>query len=750
MIAVTPAPPEGRSPPPVGDRQWSGPAESRSAMRSVVEVVAVGLVVMVAGLAFVPVFAGGALLVLLLAAAVPVVVTLALARARRPARLVAGLVAWTVVTAVAAYGSPGDVASLLGGLRDGVQRLFTTALPADAGGDELAVVLFLVGAASTAGCELALGRRQGLLPVVPPVLLLGAALVAGAGGRTVPTAVPGLTAAGVATFALLRSTWRAGRAHERMLVGVGVAAGVAVVAVAAGPRLPGAGARSRYDPRTAYDPVVPRPAVSPLVGFADSFAPSGDTVFWVRAGPGAEQWRLTTLDHFDGQLWTSAAAFRRAGRVLPGDPEVRVATEDLDQEVTIDRLEGYFLPAADRPAEVSVPGLGVDPASGTLLVPRDRSTPRRYRVVSKLARRGPVQLRLAEAVTPDEGDAAAPQLPPPLQQLAEQATRDSPSKMAALQQHFRGTGFTYDATPQAPSGHSLFHISELVSERRGTAEQYASAFAVLARSLGYESRVAVGYRPGERDEATSTYRVRSTDLHAWPEVHFKDIGWVPFEPSPLGQLAGPAEDQVPTPLPAVEQAVRDELSDKGAGPRGGRDRDRPDRPSQADRGPRWLLVATMALAVLALCAPLALVGAKAIRRRRWRRVRSPAGRVLGAWNEVVDRLTERRVRVSPAMTADEVVVASTSLVPATSPLLRSLSLPADTALYAGTDVGPDLADAAWSWAREAAAELHRGVPWWQRLRASLSPAPLLRPFRSRGHGPLNPPAMSPRTRQPRT
>ena len=289
-----------------------------------------------------------------------------------------------------------------------------------------------------------------------------------------------------------------------------------------------------------------------------------------------------------------------------------------------------------------------------------------------------------------------------------------------------------------------------MSERRGTAEQYASAFAVLARSLGYESRVAVGYRPGERDEATSTYRVRSTDLHAWPEVHFKDVGWVPFEPSPLGQLAGPAEDQVPTPLPAVEQAVRDELSDKGAGPRGGRDRDRPDRPSQADRGPRWLLVATMALAVLALCAPLALVGAKAIRRRRWRRVRSPAGRVLGAWNEVVDRLTERRVRVSPAMTADEVVVASTSLVPATSPLLRSLSLAADTALYAGTDVGPDLADAAWSWAREAAAELHRGVPWWQRLRASLSPAPLLRPFRSRGHSPLNPPAMSPRTRQPRT
>lgn len=701
---------------------------SSGTLRLVVELTVAGMLVVVVALAFTPVFAGGAAVPLVLAAGLPVVLTAGLTTARRPPRLAAGLAAWVLLAALAAYESPARLASVAGGLRDGAQRLLTTALPADARGDELTVVLFLVWAASTAGCELVLRRRRSVLPVLPPVLLLGAALVAGAGGRSVPAAVPALAVAGVATFAMLRSTWRADRDRSRLIVGLAVVAGVAVVAAAAGPHVPGAGARSRYDPRSAYDPVVARPAVSPLVGFATSLTAPAETVFSVRAAPGIGQWRLTALDLFDGQLWTSAAAFRRAGRFLPGDPDVKVATEDVEQEVSVDRLEGYFLPAADRPAEISVAGLGVDPASGTLLVPRDRPTPRRYTLVSKLARATPVELRLAEAVALDETGARLPPIPLSLRQLAEQVTSGSPSafgKMAALQQHFRGGGFTYDATPQAPSGHSLFHISELMSKRRGTAEQYASAFAVLALSLGYEARVAAGYRSGQRDQATSTYRVRATDLHAWPEVRFRSVGWVSFEPSPLDQRAEKPEQELPAPLPAVEQAVRDELSATGPGAGGEGNRQRSPRQGQDDGTP-WLLVAAVVALGLALLLPLATLVAKARRRRRWRRARSPRALVVGAWNEAVDRLRESRVRVSEAMTAEEVVdAAARSLGPASPAALRPLAGAADSALFASQDPDGRVAETAWGWAREVATELRRDVSWWRRPALALNPSPLL-------------------------
>ena len=63
----------------------------------------------------------------------------------------------------------------------------------------------------------------------------------------------------------------------------------------------------------------------------------------------------------------------------------------------------------------------------------------------------------------------------------------------------------------------------------GTAEQFASAFAVLARAVGLPTRVVVGFRPvppGPDGVAV----VRGGDATAWPEVYFSGWGWVPFDP----------------------------------------------------------------------------------------------------------------------------------------------------------------------------------------------------------------------------
>ncbi len=65
----------------------------------------------------------------------------------------------------------------------------------------------------------------------------------------------------------------------------------------------------------------------------------------------------------------------------------------------------------------------------------------------------------------------------------------------------------------------------------GHCELYASAMALMLRSLGVPSRVVSGYRGGEEEENGSII-VRANMAHLWVEVYFIGTGWVAFDPSP--------------------------------------------------------------------------------------------------------------------------------------------------------------------------------------------------------------------------
>jgi transglutaminase-like putative cysteine protease len=88
--------------------------------------------------------------------------------------------------------------------------------------------------------------------------------------------------------------------------------------------------------------------------------------------------------------------------------------------------------------------------------------------------------------------------------------------------------------PSAPAGSSYARLAELLDSPRasGTAEQFASAFAVLARAAGLPTRVVVGFQPVERDQ-DGLWVVRGRDALAWPEVYLTGVGWVAFDPRPL-------------------------------------------------------------------------------------------------------------------------------------------------------------------------------------------------------------------------
>jgi hypothetical protein len=71
----------------------------------------------------------------------------------------------------------------------------------------------------------------------------------------------------------------------------------------------------------------------------------------------------------------------------------------------------------------------------------------------------------------------------------------------------------------------------LFEEKAGFCNYYASAEVLMLRSVGVPTRMVVGYAQGTWIPDQQVYEIAGRDYHAWPEVFFPGLGWVPFEPT---------------------------------------------------------------------------------------------------------------------------------------------------------------------------------------------------------------------------
>ncbi|HTM37095.1 MAG TPA: DUF3488 and transglutaminase-like domain-containing protein [Terriglobales bacterium] len=124
---------------------------------------------------------------------------------------------------------------------------------------------------------------------------------------------------------------------------------------------------------------------------------------------------------------------------------------------------------------------------------------------------------------------------PRVRALAQQITSRAPrpyEKAEAIESYL-SSHFTYTlelpkTAPQDPIASFLFE------RRQGHCEYFASAMAVMLRTLGIPSRVVNGFSGGEYNDVSSQYLIRASEAHSWVEAYIPGEGWMEFDPTPSG------------------------------------------------------------------------------------------------------------------------------------------------------------------------------------------------------------------------
>ena len=159
---------------------------------------------------------------------------------------------------------------------------------------------------------------------------------------------------------------------------------------------------------------------------------------------------------------------------------------------------------------------------------------RRYKVTTSISSAKPEDL--SQAYTPWVSDyylQLPPTLPERVGQLSETVTEEAETpydKVLAIERYLTQINYRVEVNAPPPGVDGVDYF--LFTQKSGNCVQFASAMAVMLRSVGIPSRVVIGYAPGEWDAKTGISNLTSNERHAWPEVYFSGYGWVGFEPTP--------------------------------------------------------------------------------------------------------------------------------------------------------------------------------------------------------------------------
>jgi hypothetical protein len=470
----------------------------------------------------------------------------------------------------------------------------------------------------------------------------------------------------------------------------------------------------------------------------------------------AQYLRLVSLQNFSGSNWAPDAFRQRSGNTpnaigAPPGLSPGVATEPDQVFVTVEGLTTPWLPLPYPTSRVT--GLQGDwywDSDGLAVKSPNRDARNEaYRATSLVIEPTPAQLTSAGTTIPvgfDRFLALPAAMPKVITDTANQVAGGAASnyeKALLLQEFFRNGDFQYSETApvdQNFDGTGMTVIAAFLTVKQGYCIQFASAMAVMARSLGIPSRIAVGFLPGtelpDKVNGRTAFTVTSRNLHSWPELYFEGIGWTRFEPTvSRGQVpsyADVASPNVPTP---VNTATPTPSNSAGARPSSSAAPLAAEQTGQPRAGATrvasisawiWLITAILVAAVLALVPAVARV---LLRRRRLRDLSRGGAPGLIAWREVLETAMDLGIGVPDTATPrDAADLISRSIGRAERSSIDRVRAAVEQESYAatvgttrggglGTNPAPLGVDA-----RRIVSDLRAGADWRRRLRATVVPA----------------------------
>lgn len=255
------------------------------------------------------------------------------------------------------------------------------------------------------------------------------------------------------------------------------------------------------------------------------------------------KWRGMALSRFNGRRWYNPPYTSSIVRLYPERMNVlidesarppenvfrfkyKVQLNDLDSET-------LFFAGVPEALNIAVPNVFRGPAD-SYRAPMGSSGSIVYQAQSYLERRNdpgflPAPLNNEEKTEYLQLPSIDPRIPRLAREMSAGAVTPE-AQATSIEHHLRHDyGYTLTLLSQSvpdPLANFLFE------RRKGHCEYFASAMAVMLRTLGIPSRVVTGFQSGIYNPISQLQVIRASDAHSWVEAYLPRRGWTTFDPTP--------------------------------------------------------------------------------------------------------------------------------------------------------------------------------------------------------------------------
>ena len=251
-------------------------------------------------------------------------------------------------------------------------------------------------------------------------------------------------------------------------------------------------------------------------------------------GEHSEYLRGAVLDHYEARIWTSTRAEKTLTLTANMPPDRTSTRIELSRAALSGRTPDprWFLPGDACDLRTPSGRIQIDAHGSTRPDP-----PSNAREISfHLSTTSTCAAPLPKPAPPNGNDLGMnARVGGDLAQIAREWTKGAVTVREKLDAIIgRLSRYTYSLEDRR-EGHVDPIVDFLERHHRGHCELFASAMALLARSIGIPTRLVVGYRVDEVNSITGLAVVRDRNAHTWVDAWVGDH-WQSFDPTPTSEL----------------------------------------------------------------------------------------------------------------------------------------------------------------------------------------------------------------------